>query len=84
MDWISRRVTGLAPAADYLELATWDAHKCFTSSGFQYGFEKDKLSLYDVTLNEAVECFFSPECKLRPQRAWQHGKSPGARKMTDG
>ena len=31
----------------------------FEPSNFEYDFEKDKLADHHVTLNEAVECFFS-------------------------
>lgn len=31
----------------------------FTPSNFDYDFDRDKLSEHAVTLDEAVECFFS-------------------------
>ncbi len=31
----------------------------FTPSDFEYDFETDKLALHKISLDEAVECFFS-------------------------
>ena len=31
----------------------------FTPSDFEYDFENDKLAAHHITLDEAIECFFS-------------------------
>jgi uncharacterized DUF497 family protein len=31
----------------------------FVPSDFEYDFENDKLSSHQVTINEAIECFYS-------------------------
>ena len=37
-------------------VANW--HR-FTPSDFEYDFEKDKLAAHRVSIDEAIECFFS-------------------------
>jgi hypothetical protein len=42
----------------------------FKPTGFEYDFDKDKLSAHRVTLDEAVECFFS-EFEVRRNKSFQ-------------
>ena len=57
----------------------------FTPSGFEYDFERDKLSAHGVTLDEAVECFFEDftvrRNKSYPDRYQLLGRSVGGRRL---
>lgn len=46
-----------------------DWHR-FTPSDFEYDFEKDKLAAHRVTINEAVECFYS-EYEVRRNKSYK-------------
>ena len=61
-----------------------DWHR-FTPSNFEYDFERDKLSEYKVTFEEAVECFFS-DFEIRRNKRFRDryqliGKTFGGRKL---
>ena len=57
----------------------------FTPSNYEYDFERDKLSEYRVTFEEAVECFFSDFEVRRNKRFHDRyqliGKTLGGRKL---
>ena len=57
----------------------------FTPENFEYDFERDKLFEHQVTLEEAVECFFS-DFEVRRNRKYRDryqliGKTLGGRKL---
>jgi uncharacterized DUF497 family protein len=61
-----------------------DWHR-FTPSDFEYDFERDKLSKHSVTLEEAVECFFS-DFEVRRNKRFRDryqltGETLGGRKL---
>jgi uncharacterized DUF497 family protein len=42
----------------------------FVPSDFEYDFERDKLSAHGVTLEEAIECFFS-DYQIRRNKSYK-------------
>lgn len=57
----------------------------FIPADFEYDFESDKLAVHHVTLNEAIECFFSDfevQCNKRYQDRYQLiGVTVGGRQL---
>jgi len=57
----------------------------FEPSNFDYDFEQDKLAFHQVTLDEAVECFFSDYAVRRNKRYRDRyqliGRTVGGRKL---
>ena len=63
-------------------MANW---RRFVPSDFEYDFETDKLAAHGVTLDEAIECFFS-DYDVRRNRRYKDrfqliGRSLGGRKL---
>jgi uncharacterized DUF497 family protein len=57
----------------------------FTPSDFEYDFHRDKLSKHSVTLEEALECFFS-DFEIRRNKRFRDryqliGQTFGGRKL---
>ena len=42
----------------------------FTPSDFEYDFENDKLAAHRVSIDEAIECFFS-DCEVRRNKNYE-------------
>ena len=63
-------------------MANW--HR-FVPSDFEYDFERDKLSAYRVSFEEAVECFFS-DFQIRKNKQYRDryqllGRTLGGRSL---
>ena len=57
----------------------------FTPSDFEYDFEKDKLAAHRVSIDEAIECFFS-DYVVRRNKKYQDryqlvGRTLGGREL---
>jgi uncharacterized DUF497 family protein len=57
----------------------------FIPADFEYDFQSDKLALHRVTLEEAIECFFS-DFEIRRNKSFRDryqliGKTIGGRKL---
>jgi uncharacterized DUF497 family protein len=57
----------------------------FVPSDFEYDFERDKLAVHGVTLEEAVECFFS-DFEVRRNKSYREryqliGRTVGGRRL---
>jgi uncharacterized DUF497 family protein len=57
----------------------------FVPSDFEYDFERDKLAAHGVTLEEAVECFFS-DFEVRRSKSYREryqliGRTVGGRRL---
>jgi uncharacterized DUF497 family protein len=59
--------------------------RSFIPSDFEYDFERDELAAHHVTLEEAVECFFS-DFEVRRNKAYRDryqliGRTIGGRRL---
>ena len=57
----------------------------FTPADFEYDFERDKLAAHHVTLEEAIECFFS-DYEVRRNKSYRDryqliGRTIGGRNL---